>query len=63
LALIQPEPFANDPFDARAPDRRPEPLLHNQAQSMVFKTVWNEIQTEMRAFRAFARLFDVLEIG
>lgn len=31
LALVQPEPFTNDPFDAVAPGRRPEPLLHNQA--------------------------------
>jgi hypothetical protein len=31
LALVQPEPFTNDPFDAVAPDRWPEPLLHNQA--------------------------------
>jgi len=60
--LVQPEPFTNDPFDARAPDRRPEPLLHNQAQAMVFETICNEIKTEMRGPRAFARLFYALEI-
>ena len=62
-ALIQPEPFSNDPLDAVAPYRRPKPLLDNKAQSMICKTVWNEIQTEMGGFRSFSRFFDALEIG
>lgn len=64
FTLVQPEPFANDPFDAVSPNRcRPEPLLHDQAQSMIFEAVRDEIKAEMKGFRSFPRRFDSLEIG
>ena len=64
FTLMEPEPFAHDPFDAVSRHcGRPEALLHHQAQSMVFQTVFDEIKTEMKEFRPFPRHLDSLEIG